>query len=211
MVLERRRAYSDAVAWVRLARPHRLAAGRFAWRCFLRSLFAGILVLGLVGLATPSRFGAPGAAAFRSGWPAFTLLGLVALCALVAVVRRKRIASLIERLREPWRRPLSDWPNYEDACDALAACPESQQSRFAASWVWGPMVGALLAVLFAFSAAYFLIDALLQRFVVGLQTPILAAANALVSIILWRLVAVRISTWRFAASVYKNVSTGYFD
>lgn len=211
MVLERHSAYSDAVAWVRLARPDRLSKGRFAWRCFVRSLFAGIIVLGLIGLATPSRFGTPGATAFRSGWPAFTLLGLVILCVLAAVVRRQRIASLVERLREPWRRPLVERPNYEDAVDALAASPESQQTRFAAGWVWGPMVVAVLAVLFAFSTAYFLIDALLQRFVVGLQTPILAGVNAVVSIILWRLVAVRMSTWRFATSVYKNVSTGYLD
>lgn len=211
MVLERRRAYSDAVAWVRLARPDRLSKGRFAWGCFVRSFFAGIIVLGLIGLATPSRFGIPGATAFRSGWPAFTLLGLVVLCVLTTIVRRRRIASLVERLREPWRRPLSDKPNYEDAADALAACPEAAQSRFAAGWVWGPMVVAILAVLLAFSTAYFLIDALLQRFVISLQTPILAGVNAVASILLWRLVAVRMSTWRFAASVYKNVSTGYSE
>lgn len=60
------------------------------------------------------------------------------------------------------------------------------QSRFAVAWVWGPMVVAVIAVLFAFSSAYFLIDAILQRFVVGWETPILAAVSALVSIILWR-------------------------
>ncbi len=209
MALDRRRAYSDAVSWVRLARPDRIDKSRFAFRSFVRSFFAGVIALGLIGLITPSRFGSPGATAFRSGWPAYVLLGLVALCTLIALVKRKNIMSLIQRLREPWQRPLTERPNYEDAADALAACSERLQSRFAVAWVWGPMVVAVIAVLFAFSSAYFLIDAILQRFVVGWETPILAAVNALVSIILWRAVAGRMSTWRFAASVYKNVSTGY--
>jgi hypothetical protein len=209
VVLDRRRAYSEAVSWVRLARPRHFAKGRWAWRCFLGSFFAGMIVLGLIGLMTPSRFGTPGASAFGSGWPAYVLLALVAACVVVAFLRRRRIGWLIERLREPWRRPLTDRPNYDDAADAIAACPEGLQSRFAASWVWGPMVVAALAVLFAFSTAYFLVDAILQRFVVTVETLVLAAANALVSIILWRLVAVRMSTWRFAASVHKNASTGY--
>ena len=209
MVLEGRRAYSDAVSWVRLARPGDIHKTRFAWRSFVRSFFAGIIVLGVIGLITPSRFGTPGATAFGSGWPAFVLLAVVVLCSIVAVIKRRNIAWLAERLREPWRRPLTERPNYDDAVDALAACSDAQQSRFAFSWVWGPMVVVVLAVLFAFSTAYFLVDAILQRFVVGWETPILAAANALLSLILWRLVAVRMSTWRFAASVYKSASTGY--
>ena len=211
MALDRRRAYSDAVSWVRLARPDRINKGSFALRSFLRSFFAGVIVLGVIGLLAPSRFGSPGATAFRSGWPAYVLLGLVAACGLAALVRRRRVMSLVQRLREPWHRPLRERPNYDDAADALAACSERLQSRFAAGWVWGPMAVAVIAVLFAFSSAYFLIDSILQRFVVGWETPILAAANALVSITLWRVVASRMSTWRFAASVYKNVSTGYLE
>ncbi|MGH2734742.1 MAG: hypothetical protein ACRDKZ_04110 [Actinomycetota bacterium] len=211
MVREARGAYRDALAWLKLARPKRLHATSFAARSFGSSWLGGLVVLGAIGLVSPSSFGEPGALGFfASGWPSFLLLGVIALCLLYAVVKREDIGWLVTRLRDPWRRAMTEDPNYEGLVASLEQCPGALQSRFTMRFVWRPLVLAVLAVFFAFSSAYFAVDAILGRFLIGWEQPVLAAANALLSFVLWRLGAVGLSTWRLATSARNAISGGYF-
>ena len=208
---EARAAYRDAVTWVKLARPKRLNATGFALRSFRSSWLAGIVFLGLIGLVSPSSFGAPGARGFfASGWPSFLLLGAIVLCLLYAFAKREEIGWLVTRLRDPWRRAMTEDPNYEGLVTALEQCPGPLQSRFSMRFVWRPLVVAVLAGFFSFSSAYFAVDAILGRFLIGWEQPVLAAANALVSVVLWRIGAGGLSTWRLATSARNSVAGGYF-
>ncbi len=61
----------------------------------------------------------------------------------------------------------------------------------------------------ALSTAYFVIDAILARFLVGWSQPLYALVFLCLSLTLSYLAAPKLSTWRVAASVHKEVTTGY--
>jgi hypothetical protein len=209
MVIAARRAYSDATKWIRSSRPSHIRGWNRAGILFVNSFLAGILLLGVIGTLAPSRFGSPGARAFSSGLPSLALIGIVALCGMFAFIRRREIVWAVRRLREPARRALREDPAFEGAVNALEACPRPMQSRFALFWVWGPAAVFVLGGVFAFSAAYFVIDALLAGFSVGWEQAALGVANALASLMIFRLAAARLATWRLALSVYRSATEGY--
>jgi hypothetical protein len=209
MVIAARRAYSDATRWIRSSRPSRLRGWNRAGILFVNSFLVGVLLLGVIGTLAPSRFGSPGATAFRSGLPSFALIGIVALCGMCAFIRRREIVWALRRLREPAHRIFSDEPAFEGAVNALEACPRPMQSRFALFWVWGPAAMFVLGAVFAFSAAYFVIDAVLASFSVGWEQVALGAGNALASVVVFRVAAARLATWRLALGVYRSATEGY--
>jgi hypothetical protein len=209
MVIAARRAYSDATRWIRSSRPRRLHGWNRAGILFVNSFLAGVLLLGVIGILAPSRFGSPGATAFRSGLPSFALIGIVALCGMFAFIRRKEIVGGVRQLREPAQRAFREDPAFEGAVNALEACPGPMQSRFALFWVWGPAALFVLGGVFAFSAAYFVIDAVLASFSLGWEQAALGAGNSLASVAVFRLAAARLATWRLALSVYRSATEGY--
>jgi hypothetical protein len=209
MVIAARRAYSDATKWIRSSRPSRLHGWNRAGILFVNSFLAGVLLLGAIGTLAPSRFGSPGARAFRSGLPSLALIGIVALCGMFAFIRRREIASVVRRLREPAHSLFGDDPAFEGAANALESCPKPMQSRFALFWVWGPAAVFVLGGILAFSAAYFVIDAVLAGFSVGWEQAALGAGNALASLVIFRVAAARLATWRLALSVYRSATEGY--
>jgi hypothetical protein len=209
MVLAARRAYTEAVRWLKASRPRRIDSGRFALRCFGGSLVAGIVVLGALGLLSPSSFNVPGSRALAGKWT-LALAGLVALCALILLARLSHLRWLFARIREPFVRPLGT-RHFEGAADALAACPAALHSRWATSWVWGPALVAVAGVTFAFSCAYFIVGAVLAGGRIGWGNPIAAGLNALLSILFFALAATRLSTWRLAVSVHREVTGRYLD
>jgi hypothetical protein len=209
MVISARKAYSEAVRWLKSARPRRIDAGRFAMRSFGASLAAGIVVLGLLGLFSPSSFNIPGSRALAGKWT-LALAGLVAVCALILLANIRHLRWLFARIREPFVRPLGT-KHFEGAADALAACPEALQSRWAASWVWGPALIAVAGVTFAFSSAYFVVGAVLSGGRIGWGNPIVAGINALLSFLCFALGATRLSTWRLALSVHREVTGRYLE
>lgn len=206
MVMAARRAYSDVIRWIKDARPRR-AGSRLALKLF-RTVYAGsFLLLGTIGLLRPSRFGSPTSRPLRSmEW--FALAALVVLVAGFALVRRGRIARSLHRLLEPFRYPL-DHPSHDPAAGALESCPAPLRVRFALAWVWGPVAGLVLAAFLAASSAYFVVDAVLARFEIGWEQPILAALQALASLLVLRAIATRLSIWRLALSVHRAVTGGY--
>jgi len=64
-------------------------------------------------------------------------------------------------------------------------------------------------VTFAFSAAYFVIDGILARAQLGPGQWLMLAANFLLGAIAFRLGALRLSTWRIAASAYRDATGRY--
>jgi hypothetical protein len=211
MVLAAHRAYATLKRLVRAARPQRVGRGTFARRTFAANFVAGVGILGGIGLTAPSQFGQPGAATLHTGWPSWLLIGVIALCCLVAWTKRADLTWLYARVREPFVRPLDEARGFADAVDALASCPAPLRTRFAVSWVWGPIAAAVLGATFAFSAAYFVVDAILARGRVGWAQPVYGAAFALLSMALFAAAAPRLASWRFATSVHKEASTGYPD
>jgi hypothetical protein len=209
MVMAARRAYAEAVRWLKAARPGRIDSGRFAMRSFAGSLVFGIAVLGLLGLFSPSSFNAPGSRPFAGRWT-LALAGLVVVCVLTLIAFRARLQWLFERIREPFSRPLRT-RHFEEAADALAACPAPMQSRWAISWVWGPALLAAGGVTFAFSSAYFVVGAVLSGGRIGWGNPIVAGVNALLSLLCFALGAARLATWRLALSVHREVTGRYLD
>jgi hypothetical protein len=209
MVMAARRAYSEAVRWLKASRPRRIDSGRFAMRCFGGSLAAGIVLLGLVGLLSPSSFNVPGSRALAGKWT-LALAGLVALCALILLANLRHLRWLLARIREPFVRPLGT-KHFEGAADALASAPGPLQSRWATSWVWGPALLAVAGVTFAFSSAYFVVGAVLSGGRIGWGNPVVAAINALLSILSFAIGATRLSTWRLALSVHREVSGRYLE
>jgi hypothetical protein len=209
MVLAARRSYVAAKRATRAARPGRIARARFARRAFGLTFLAGLAVLALIAVVAPSNFGQPGAATARSGWPFFLLLGVITASLAYAAVQWTRIAWLAQRLRDPLVRPLNELPGFEAAADALASCPSPLRLRWSLIYVWGPLLWALVAGTLAFSSAYFVVDAVLARGRVGWAQPLYAVVFGLLSMAVLAAAAGRFSTWRFAMSVHKEVSTGY--
>lgn len=209
-MLDARRAYRDAVGWIRAARPARIDAGRFAARAVGASFGAGLLALGIAGLIAPATFGDPavGTAAGR-GVPALVLGGLVVATLAAGVWRGRHLLWVARRVREPLARPLEEHPSFEGAAAALAACPEALRARFALTWVWGPGALAIAGVTFALSAAYFVVDGILARGQLGWGQWLLLAANFILGASAFRLAAVRLSTWRVATSAYRDATGRY--
>ena len=211
-----RSAYSDAVKWTKLGRPRRLNRATFAGRCWQNSFIGGVIVLGIIGFLSPSTYGQTRGFSSRGqigalglGWPGLVLVGMVALGLLYALVQRDGIRWTVARVIDPWRRPLDENPNYEGAVGALGASSDANRTRYLWRFVYKPLALAVLATFFAFSSAYFLVDATLAQFDVGWQQPVLGVINSIISVVLWRLAAVGLSTYRLATSVHKTVSTGY--
>jgi len=211
-----RSAYSDAVKWTKLGRPRRLNRATFAGQCWQNSFISGVIVLGTIGFFSPSTYGQTRGFSSRGqigalglGWPGLVLVGMVALGLLYALLHRDGIRWTVVRVIDPWRRPLDENPNYEGAVGALGESSDANRTRYLWRFVYKPLALAVLATFFAFSSAYFLVDATLAQFDVGWQQPVLGVINSIVSVVLWRLAAVGLSTYRLAASVHKTVSTGY--
>lgn len=209
MVVAAERAYSDAKRWLRSARPRRIQRNRFAWRSFGGFFIAGIVVLGIISLLAPDSFGAPGTNTLGTGWPLVAVLGLIAASLLYAFVHRRRLSWLYTRVREPYRRPMKDHPSFDGAADALAECPAPYRTRFAVNYVWIPIGLVVLGATCAFSVAYFVIDAVGARFMVGWGQAVYAAVFVVLSVLTFGAAAGRLSTWRLATSVLKEVNTGY--
>ena len=206
MVVAATRAYGDLIRWVKSARPRDLPAWWFARRDWLAALNAGILVMGSIGLLSPPAFAAPSSVALGRGWPSLALLGIMLPCATYAAAKAARIKRAVLRMVEPWTRPPSENPAWDGAVGALAACPSPLRTRFAVEWVWGPALGVALATTFAFSCAYFIVDAVLARFLVGWEQVVYGASFAGLSLGAFRVVAVRVATWRLCVSVRREVA-----
>ena len=211
-----RSAYSDAVKWTKLGRPRRLNRVTFAGRCWQNSFIAGVIVLGIIGFLSPSTYGQTRGFSARGqigalglGWPGLVLVGMVALGLLYALLQRDGIRWTVVRVIDPWRRPMDEHPSYEGAVGALGASSDANRTRYLWRFVYKPLALAVLATFFAFSSAYFVVDATLAQFDVGWQQPVLGVINSAVSVVMWRLAAVGLSTYRLATSVHKTVSTGY--
>lgn len=208
MVVAARRAYNDAIRWIKRARPPRLRAWRLARRLFRICFLGSLLVLGAIGLMTPAKFGSPRSRP-GGGLEWWVLAGLMAVCLAWCLSRRRAIQSGASRLAEPFRRPLDRFEPFEPMVHALLAAPAALRTRFAVAWVWGPAAAVAVAAFLAASAAYFLVDAILARGEVGWEQPVLAALNATASLLLLRLVAKRLATWRLALSVHREVTGSY--
>jgi hypothetical protein len=211
-----RSAYSDAVQWTKLGRPQRLNRATFARQCWQNSFIAGVIVLGIIGFMSPSTYGQTRGFSSRGqigalglGWPGLALAGLVLFGLIYAFVHRTGIRWTVDRVIDPWRRPLAENPSYEGAVGALGASSDANRTRYLWRFVYKPLALAVLATFFAFGSAYFLVDATLAQFQVGWQQPVLGVANSIISLVLWRIGAVGLSTYRLATSVHKTVSTGY--
>ena len=209
MVIAGRRAYVEAVRWLKSARPRKIHSGGFAFRCFGTSLLFGLVVMGLFGLFNPSSFNAPGSRALASRWTP-VLAVLVGVAVLLLLSSFARLRWLFQRIREPFKGPVRS-RQFEGAADALAASPEPMHARWAVSWVWGPALLAVGGVTFAFSSAYFVVGAVLSGGRIGWGNPVVAGVNAFLSLICFRLGAARLSTWRLALSVHREVTGRYLD
>jgi protein-S-isoprenylcysteine O-methyltransferase Ste14 len=204
------RAYSNANRWMKAAR-HRIQGGRFAMRSFAGAVVAGLLTLGFVGIVAPNSFGPSTTGRLERGPALWGLLALVAINALIAVARARYLRGLYIRLREPFVRRISYDSHFEGAADALADCPAPMRTRWAMRWIYVPALLVVAGFFFAFSAAYFGIGAILSLGAVGWGTPIIAAANVVLSLLCFRAAATRIATWRLAVSVYRDVTGSYAD
>jgi hypothetical protein len=196
---------------LKASRPARVDSGRFAWRCFAGSLLAGIVVLGLIGLFAPAAFGAPGGRPLGNRTLSLALGATVVVAAAILAARGPQLLRLMRRIREPFMRPLTWEPNFEEAAEALAQCSEPWRSRWATSWVWGPVLLAAAGVTFAFSSAYFVVGAVIAGGRIAWGHPVLAGINALLSIVSFAAGATRLSTWRLALSVHREVTGRYLE
>lgn len=203
-----RSAYTDAVRWLRAARPRRVARGRFAGRALGASLAAGVVVLGALGLVSPSLYRAGAGGRLRDLQVA-VLVAAVVVAALVLAVNGRRLVWLARRVQEPLRRPLDHERAFEGVASNLAAAPQRLRTRFAVKWVWTPALLAVAGVTFAFSTAYFVVDAILARGLVGWGQLAFAAGNALLSLTSFAAGALRFATWRVATSAHRDATTGY--
>jgi hypothetical protein len=208
MVTSSGRAYSDATDWLKSSR-RRFDKMAYAQKGFGAAFVAGLIVTGAIGVLSPAAFGSTGSRTLRTGWPSWLLLGLIGLAVLYAAMKWRYVRWAINRFRDPFVRAPEGDPRYEGAADALAACPAAYRTRFAFWWIWGPALLALLGTMCAFSVAYFLVDAVLARFEVGWETPVLAGINLVLGLLLFRLAATRLSTWRMAVAVHRSVTQGY--
>lgn len=206
MVIAAQRAYTDAVRWLKSARPPRLNAWRLTRRLFQVCFVGSLVILGIIGLASPRSFGAPGGRAAGIHW--WGLAAGLAVCLLWCLSKAKGIRAGAERLAEPLRGPLDRFDAFRPAVDALLSEPAAS-TRFAVGWVWGPALVVVVGAFFAASSAYFLVDAILARFQVGWEQPVLAGVNALLGLLVLRLAAKRLSTWRLAFSINREATGGY--
>jgi hypothetical protein len=192
----------------RASRPARIDKGRAATRWFLGSFAFGIIVLGLIGLFRPSAF-SPGSRPLSAGGVTLVLAGLVAFVGLLLAVRIRHLQWVFKRIREPFVRPLEEIPHFQGAADALAECSAAQQSRWATTWVWMPALLATGGVTFAFSCAYFVVAGILSAGHISWGNPLLAAINAVLSIVSFTVGAGRLATWRVALSAHRDVTGRY--
>jgi hypothetical protein len=139
----------------------------------------------------------------RSGWPWFLLLVLVGTCLLVLGMRARRWRAI-------WRHLKHGDPATDEAVDncsaTLEAGPPWAQTRFALSWVWGPVVVMAIAAAFALSTAYFAVDAILARFEVGWQQPLLGVVDAVIAFVLFLSCAPRGARVPLAYRAYRAVN-----
>jgi hypothetical protein len=202
------RVYSNANRWMKAARTP-IRASRFAVRAFGANLVAGLLLLGIIGILAPESFGPTTSGRLGRG-PALVGLGaLILMCAALALVRYRYVRGLYARIREPFVRRMSYDSHFEGAADALAECSDPMKSRWAMRWIYVPAIYVVAGVFFAFSVGYFAVGAILSLGKVGLGTPILAAANTVLSVLCFRVAGPRLTTWRLAVSVYRDVQGSY--
>ena len=204
-----RTAYGNALGWMRSRVPGRTGRAAVAAGALRGFLLYALLLLALVGLASPARFGSQGSRAFGSGWPTGALAVIVVACTAWALSQRGTHAWLIRKVREPFQRPLEDDPAFAGAAHALGAARAPLKTRFAVGWIWLPATAALGALAACLSTAYFVIDAVLARFEVGWQQPVFAAANLLLGWVLLGVAAGRLAVWPLAVSVHREATTGY--
>jgi hypothetical protein len=208
MVTSSGRAYADATGWIKSSR-RRFDKMHYAQKGFGAAFLSALILLGAIGVISPQAFGSTGSRTLRTGWPSWVLLGLIGLALIYAISKWRFIRWALRRVRDPFVRAPAGDPRYEGAADALAECPQAYRTRFSIWWVWGPVALAFLGSVCAFSVAYFVVDAVLAGFEVGWETPLLAGVNLIVGLVLFRLAASRLSTWRMALAVYRSVTQGY--
>lgn len=206
MVIAAGRAYQDLIRWIRAARPRTLNAWRLTRRLFGTSLLGAALLLGTIGLISPARFGSPTTRP-RRGIEWWALAVLVAVCVALLVINRARLLAGTTRMQETFTgRELEQHDSFEPAVSALDSCPGPLRTRFAIGWVWAPPALVVLGFVCAASAVYFVIDAVLARFTVGWGQALLAGVNTLLSVLIFRLAAKRLSVWRLSYAVYRAVT-----
>lgn len=208
MVTSGGEAYGDATNWLKSSR-RRFNRMRYARKGFGAAFLTGLIVTGTIGVLSPAAFGSTGSRTLRTGWPSWLLLGLIGMSLIYAATKWSYVRWALRRVRDPFVRPPEGDPRYEGAADALAECPAPYRTRFAMWWIWGPALLALLGSMCAFSVAYFVVDAVLARFEVGWESPLLAGINLVLGLILFRLAATRLSTWQMAVAVHRSVTQGY--
>lgn len=204
-----RRAYGDAAAWMRSRQPGRRGRAAVAGAALRGCLVYSVLLLSLIALGSPARFGSQGSRAFGTGWTSLALAAIGFGCVAWAATQRRSHAWVVRRVREPFRRPLESDPAFAGAAHALGAAAAPLKTRFAVAWIWLPAVAALLAVAACLSTAYFSVDAVLARLEVGWQQPVLAAANLVLAWVVLRAAAGRLAVWPLAVSVHREATTGY--
>lgn len=204
-----RRAYSDAAAWMRSRVPPRRARSALAAAALTGMLIDSLLLLALIGLFSPASFGAAGSRAFGSGSRTLALAAIVAASVAWLARRFRTHRWLVDRAREPFRRPLEEDPAFAGASGALAAARAPLQTRFTVGWIWAPALGAVGAVAASLTTAYFLVDAVIARFEVGWQQPVLAGVNFVLAWLLLRTSAGRLAVWPLAVSVHREATAGY--
>lgn len=164
------------------------------------------MLLGTIGLISPARFGSPTSRP-RRGIEWWALAAVIGICIVVVVVRRARLVRGASRFQQTFSgRELEQHPSFEPAVSALDSCPGALQTRFAIGWAWGPPALVVLGFVFAASAVYFLIDAVLARFTVGWGQALLAGVNVLLSLLVFRAAAKRLSVWRLSYAVHRAAS-----
>lgn len=208
MVVAAERSYRDAVRWIKAERPP-LKRAAFARRGTRTALLAGLALMGVIGLLSPASFGVVRGRTSLRDWPPLVVACLVAACVIYGLLHRAEVRSVLERLRDPYVRPLTEHLGFDGAADALSTCPRAYRSRFALVFVYRPLGMGFVASVSALSTAYFVIDAILARFLVGWSQPVYAFVFLSLSLTMFYLAAPKLSTWRVAASVHKEVTTGY--
>ena len=209
MASSTRRAYSDAAAWMRSRIPPPRNRAALAGAALTGFLVDGLLLLATIGLLSPARFGSRGSRAFGSNSRTLVLGAIVAACAGWLAVRFSAHRWVVAKGREPFRGPLEEDPAFAGAAAALGAARAPLKTRFAIGWIWVPALAVLGALAASLTTVYFLVDAVIARFEVGWQQPVLAAANLVLAWALLRGAAGRIAVWPLAVSVHRDATTGY--
>lgn len=205
MVIAAGRAYQDLIRWIKAARPRTLNPWRLARRLFGTFVLGATVLLGGIGLLAPARFGYTTSRPHR-GLEWWVLAAVVGICILDLILRRAALASRAEKLRETFHGGLDRHPSFEPAVNALGSCPAALRTRFALGWVWGPLALAVTGAVGAASAVYFVVDAILARFTVGFEQALFLGVNVVLSLLILRLGAKRLSVWRLSFAVHRAVS-----